>query len=103
MEKWYLHPFYIFNGLLCLIYPIIRYYGINSPHLQIKDSWGYKKESHIFGAFTTLVVLRYARYFSNAKKFINEIFFYSKCGTAMLLFFISGKLACWFLFACAGR
>lgn len=100
MSLWYLHPYYVINFLLCLVYPLLRKYKLTSDALNFKDSWGYKRENQLICGLTTLVVLRFARYFTNYKKFVNESIFYIKAGNAMILFLIDVRIFCWYLLAC---
>jgi hypothetical protein len=100
INNYYFHQFYIFNFLLCLIYPLIRYYGLTSFQLKLEDTWGFKRENQIITGITTLIIVRYVRYFTNSKKFIHDLFFYIKCGTMIILCFIDIKLCLWYLFAC---
>ena len=73
----YLNFFYIFNLLLLAIYPIIRNYG-QTFMLNIRDTWGFKRESQIITGILTIILLRFVKYFSSWKKFIHEVFFYCK-------------------------
>ena len=98
MNFWFFHPYYISNFLLCIMYPILRYYKLTSDGLNFKDSWGYTKENHLIAGFLTLIIIRFAKYYSNFKKFINEIIMYAKSGTAMMFFFIDIRILCWYLF-----
>jgi len=81
---------------------MIRYYKLSSDGLNFKDSWGFKRESQLITGLTTLILLRFARYFTNYKKFVNECIFFVKAGTAMILFLIDIRVTCWYLFACFG-
>lgn len=102
-NHWYIHPYYIMNYLLCLMYPLIRYYKLSSDGLNFKDSWGYKRESQLITGLTTLILLRFARYFTSYKKFVNESIFFIKAGNAMILFLIDIRVTCWYLLACFGN
>ena len=42
--KYYIHPYFIFNFILSLIYPTLKIAGLNSHYLKSKDSWGYERE-----------------------------------------------------------
>jgi len=95
------HPYYILNYLLGLIYPLIKYIGMNTPHLQTKDSFGFSREYSVITGIITLIVIRFLRYFTNVKKFVNETIFYIKIGNALALFFIDVRLTCWYIFVCA--
>jgi hypothetical protein len=100
MEKWYLNQYYIFNTLICFVYPVLRIYGIKTDNLQLSDSWGYQKESHIITGIGTLIILKFMRHYSGFKKFLNDIYFFTKTGTLFLLIFIKPVFACWYLFGC---
>ena len=95
----YLNFFYIFNLLLLAIYPIIRNYG-QTFMLNIRDTWGFKRESQIITGILTIILLRFVKYFSSWKKFIHEVFFYCKVGIFLLTLFIDYKMSLWYLFAC---
>ena len=95
----YFSPFYVFNILLLVLYPIIRNYG-NTFMLNYKDSWGFKRENSVLTFILVILVLRYVRYFTNWKKFIHEIFFYSKAGISFLTLIIDYKLSLWYMFLC---
>lgn len=96
----YSQPFYLFNTLICLVYPLIRYVGLTSLYLKIKDTWGYERESQIIFGIGTLIIIKYLRHYTNLDKFLHETYFYFKCGTCFILFFISFKLLSWYLFSC---
>lgn len=95
----YLSPFYILNIILCLIYPFIRNYG-QTFLLNVKDTWGFKKENTVVTGVAMILIIRYVKYFSNWKKFIHECFFYSKCGISVLTLMIDYKLSLWYMFFC---
>ena len=99
MSKNFFSPYYIFNYLLILIYPILRNSG-NKYMLKKKDNWGYQREDSILTILVTIILLRYVRYFSNWDKFICEIFFYSKFAISILLLLISRKIFFWYILAC---
>jgi hypothetical protein len=102
MEKWYLKQYYLINYFLCLVYPIFRLIGLRTANLQIKDSWGYDKESHIIMGITSMIVLKFLRYYSGFKKFLNDCFFLLKVGTLLLFIFINPIYASWYFFLCLG-
>lgn len=60
--KMYLHPYYIINTLLVLVYPVHRYLGVDSVFLHQKDWLGYSREMTIVGTFVLFVLLRYKKY-----------------------------------------
>ena len=95
----YFSPFYIFNSYLLLIYPILRNYG-NTFLLNIKDSWGFKRENSIIIIVGVIIILRYLKYYTNFKKLLHEIFFYSKLGISFLILMIDYKLFFWYIFCC---
>lgn len=95
----YLNLFYIFNILLILVYPFIRNYG-HTFMLNIRDTWGFKRESQIITGILTIILLKFVRNFYSWKKFIHECFFYSKVGIAFMTLFIDYKLSLWYMFAC---
>lgn len=95
----YLSPFYFVNLVLCLIYPILRNYG-SIINLDIKDTWGFKRENQIVVGAVTIIILRFVRYFSNWKKFIHEFFFYTKLCISILILLINVKIFCWYTFFC---
>lgn len=103
MSKFYRHPYYLCNLLLCLIYPITRYFGISSSYLNIRDSFGFQKETQIVTGILVMVVIRYIRYYSNLKQFMAEALFYFKIGTILILFFINFRLFAWYGFLCIGN
>jgi hypothetical protein len=82
------------------MYPIIKYFGMNTPYLKIKDSWGISREYSVITGIGTIIVIRYLRYFSNLKKYICETLFLLKCGNVIVIYFIDIRLSCWYLFAC---
>ena len=57
----YLSLFYIFNLLLIAIYPLIRNYG-HTFMLNIRDTWGFKRESQIITGILTIILLRFVKY-----------------------------------------
>ncbi len=100
---WYIHPYYIMNYILCLMYPLLRYYKLSSDALNFRDSWGYKRENQLITGLTTLILLRFARYFTNYIKFVNETIFFIKAGTGMIFFLINIRITCWFLLGCFSK
>lgn len=98
--KYYIHPYFIFNLILCLIYPTLKILGLNSHYLRAKDSWGYEREYSLITGIGTLIVIRFLRYFTNYKKLINEILFYVKLGSAACMYFVDYRLAVWYSFGC---
>jgi hypothetical protein len=96
----YANPHYIFNFLICLVYPILRNFGLKTQSLKSEDSWGFQREYSILTGIGTLIILRFLRYFTNLKKYINEIFFYLKLGNGLCFFFVDFRLACWYMFVC---
>jgi len=99
-REYYSHPYYICNYLLGLIYPFIKYIGINSTSLASKDTWGFTRENSVITGIVTIIILRFLKYFTNTRKLIDEAIFYVKLGNAFALFFIDIRLTCWYLFAC---
>lgn len=63
----YFSLFYIFNLLLIAIYPFIRNFG-QTFMLNIRDTWGFKRESQIITGILTIILLRFVKYFSSWKK-----------------------------------
>jgi hypothetical protein len=102
MERWYLQQYYIFNYIICLVYPLFRLFGSKSLYLQIKDTWGYDKESHIIFGITSLIILKFLKYYSGFKKFLNDSLFLIKAGTLILFIFIKPVYAIWYFFFCLG-
>lgn len=98
--SYYIHPYFIFNFLIGLVYPALRVFGLKTPGLASKDSWGFPREYSIITGILTLIVLRYLRYFTNMKKFVNDVLFFIKCGNAIILYFVDFRIFCWYLFAC---
>ena len=103
MSQYFKHPYYLSNFILCLIYPILRYLGVSSNHLKIKDTLGFQKETQIITGVLVLIIVRYIRYFSNFKQFLAEAIFFVKAGTLLTLFFINFKLFAWYGFFCIGK
>ncbi len=102
MSEYFKHPYYLCNYLLCLIYPVIRYLGISSNHLNMKDSLGYQKETQIITGVLVLIIVRYIRYFSNFKQFLAEAIFFIKAGSIITFFLINFRLFAWYGFFCIG-
>lgn len=100
---WYLEPYYLLNSVLCVIYPIMRLIGLHSKNLLATDTWGFNRESQVIGGIATLIIIKFLRYYTNFKKFLNDAFFYLKCATVILLFVIDKKLAVWYIFLCTGK
>ena len=100
MDNWFFNKYYIFNSLICLVYPILRIIGLRSLNLQIKDSWGFQRESHIISGILTFIIIKFLKYYSGFKKFLNDIFFLVKFGTLIMLFFIKPVFTFWYLFGC---
>lgn len=98
--SYYIHPHYIFNFFLSVVYPLLRNFGLKSQHLKSEDSWGFQREYSIITGIATIIILRFLKYFSNYKKFTNEVLFYTKCGNGICLYFIDIRLFCWYLFVC---
>ena len=67
----YFSLFYIFNLLLIAIYPFIRNFG-QTFMLNIRDTWGFKRESQIITGILTIILLRFVKYFSSWKKFMKS-------------------------------
>lgn len=95
----YINSFYIFNILLCLVYPIIRNYG-QTFMLDLSDSWGFRRETQIITSIVIILILRYVKSYSIFRKYLHEVFFYSKCGISFMTLFIDYKLCCWYIFSC---
>jgi hypothetical protein len=100
MSSYYYNPYHIFNIVLAMVYPILRSTGIKIIHLKTRDTWGFQREYTILTGICTIIILRYIRYFTSMKKFINEVLFYSKCGNLIMFYFIDFRIACWYSFAC---
>ena len=97
---WYFHPYYISNVLLCLIYPLFRHFKLNSKSVDFIESLGFKRENQIIVGLATLIILRFAKYFTNMKKFVNESLYFLKAGSIIIFFFIDKRLACWYIIIC---
>jgi len=100
---WFLDPYYISNTLLCLIYPFVRNQGLHNRILNFKDSTGFRLETQILCGIFTILFLRYSRYFTSLKKFVNDVFFYVKSCTFIILGLINVKIMCWYLVACVSK
>ncbi len=102
---WFLDYYYISNSLLCLVYPLVRYLGLNNENLilNFKDSTGFKMETQILGGIFTILFIRYLRYFTSLKKYVNDIFFYMKCCTLITVGLVNIKILCWYLVACVSK
>jgi hypothetical protein len=98
MSEFLTSPYYITNILLCMIYPTVKYIGMTSPSLLNKDSWGYSREQTLVTGIVTILIIRFLKYYSNLKKFINEIIFYLKLGNILSFYFIDMRLLCWYIF-----
>ena len=96
----FFHPFYILNVLLCGVYVFIRNHGDSLYLLNVKDSWGYKRETQVITGIATIILIRFVKYFSSWKRFIHEFFFYGKICVFILTILINYKLALWYCFAC---
>lgn len=100
---WFLDPYYISNTLLCLIYPLVRYLGIHDIILEFKDSMGFRIETQVLGGIFTILFLRYTRYYTSLKKYVNDVFFYMKASTVVILAMINIKIFCWYIIACVSN
>ena len=98
--SYFCHPHYILNFLIVLVYPILRNFGLKTQVLKSEDSWGFQREYSILTGVSTMIILRFLRYFTNFKKIVTDVFFYLKLGNALCLFFADIRLTCWYLFAC---
>ncbi len=98
--SFYYTPYFIFNTILALIYPILKTIGLQTVNLQVKDTWGFQREYTILSGILTITILRFLRYFTNMKKFVNDAIFYAKFCNFILFYFFDLRLACWYLCAC---
>jgi len=100
---WYLDPYYISNTLLCLIYPLVRFFGLHNRILDFKDSTGFRLETHILCGIFTILFLRLYRYYTSLKKYVNDVFFYGKSCTTIILGLINIKFLVWYIVGCASK
>ena len=100
---WFLNLYYISNALLCLIYPLVRYIGLQTRNPDLIESTGFRLETQILCGISTILFLRYSRYYSSLKKYVNEMFFYIKLCTLFILGLINIKVLCWYTVACVSK
>lgn len=86
--SWYIKPYYLLNYCLCMVFPLFRLYA--DPKNQSD------KENHIIASFTTIIILRYLRYYTTFQMFIYDTIYYLKFANLAIFFFINYKYALWY-------
>lgn len=84
---WLIHKYFIFNYILCLIYPISKLFS---------NTITSERETHIITSFFIIILLRYLRYYTSLQMFIYDSVFYIKIASLLLFLFINLKYAIWY-------
>ena len=79
----YLKPYYIFNYLVILTYPLHRLLGFSSFYLQANDWIGYSRESTIITTFILFVCFRWKKYCTFEHFVMNSQFYAKVCFAAL--------------------
>jgi len=93
----FLHPYYLTNFLLLLIYPLVRFtYGIPDSLRDTRTMLGFTKEVEmILLAFVALIV-KFARA-ATLDQYLDKVFLFGKMANGALLFYINRPFATGYL------
>lgn len=99
----FLTPYYVANTILALMYPFLRYRGMNHYKLKEADSWlGHTRETSIAGTFILFSLIRYKKY-CTMHHAVASVLFYLKVANCCLLFFVDFRLSLVYFVFCSRR
>lgn len=93
---WFLKSYYLYNFLVCAMYPLFRYYNYHNNNYQFYKSSTYERENHVVISFMSLVLIKYLRHFTSLQQLVYEFVFYCKLGFTFLFFLYSYTLCFWY-------